>query len=443
MRPRNKWRAQLAAAVVVCWLAGNAAAEDRREWEESLFNDAAGSTADAAAALPAPELLAPPEPKTVGFSGTVTSAIVNQVSNTQAANALYTFTVAEVFLDARLPQNAKVFADLEAIYLSQNQVTQVALQELFFDFNLFQSVYFRTGKQVLQWGRCYLWNPTDLINVERPHFVPKIGTREGAYGLKMHLPFGTRANLYGFVDTGAALDAEHTAGAFKAEILLWNFEAAFSGWGKKGFYPVWGLDFSTRIVGIDTMGEISLSRGDHQARARIEDGRLTVATGEESWAPRASLDLSRSFTVGDFKDRLTVMVEGYYDRAGYTDNVLADPAQYDFAPETFDGPTPVTRGTQKDFITFNHLYQPNYFSRAYVALFTTFNRFLLTDMTLSGNAILNLVDSSGLLSLGVNYSALNSFTAGLLANFDLGAPDREYTFSGEKLNLQLTFGISF
>ena len=28
-------------------------------------------------------------------------------------------------------------------------------------------IYFRTGKQVLKWGRSYFWNPTDLINVEK------------------------------------------------------------------------------------------------------------------------------------------------------------------------------------------------------------------------------------------------------------------------------------
>jgi hypothetical protein len=440
MKTRIGWKVLLLSGALACGWAGSAVAEDRRELEDSLFNEAAGSTSAAAATLPAPVLIAAPETKTVGFSGTVTSAVVDQISTTRTANALYTFTVVDMLLDARLPQNAKVFADLEAIYLSQTQTAQVVLQELFFDFNLDQAVYFRTGKQVLQWGRCYLWNPTDLINVERPHFVPKIGTREGAYGLKMHVPFGTTANLYGFVDTGTAMDAEHTAGALKAELLLGNFEAAFSGWGKKGFYPVWGLDFSTRLFGIDMLGEASLSRGDHQARARIEDGRLTVTTDEQTWAPRASLDLSRSFTPGDFKDQLTVMVEGYYDRAGYADNVLADETQYDFAQPAFNG---LTRGTQRDFITFHRLYQPNYFSRAYVALFTTFNRFLLTDMTLTGNAILNLVDYSGLVSAGVSYTALNGFTAGLLANFDLGARNREYTFSGEQLNLQLTLGISF
>jgi hypothetical protein len=47
-------------------------------------------------------------------------------------------------------------------------------------------VYFRAGKQVAQWGRCYLWNPTDLINVEKPFYSEDIFAR-GNLRLKMSI----------------------------------------------------------------------------------------------------------------------------------------------------------------------------------------------------------------------------------------------------------------
>lgn len=440
MRTRAGWIVLIGLGA--CLAAGAAAAEDRRELEASLFSSEADSST-ATAEAPLPVAIPTPDPKTVGFSGQITSALVDQISNSHAANYLYTYTVGTFYLDARLARGAKVFANLEADYLSQSQTTAVFLRELFFDFNLDRAIYLRTGKQVLQWGRCYLWNPTDLINVERPQFVAKIGAREGAYGIKAHVPFGTAANFYGFLDTGSAPNAETAAGAVKAEFLLGNFEVAFSGWSKKGYRPVWGLDFSTRILGIDALGEVALSQGDNRSRARVRNGVLTLETDNTAWTPRASLDFSRSFTVGNFKDRLTVMVEGYYDRAGYETNVLGDATEYPFAqPVTVDG-TPAVRGTQQEFIRALNLYQPNYLSRAYVALFTTFNRFILTDLSLSLNYIQNLVDYSGLLSTGVTYADQNGFTAGLLVNADLGGPDKEYTFAGEKYNIQMTFGISF
>jgi hypothetical protein len=415
-------------------------AEDRKGLEDSLFAEGGGTTSEAAAN---PALALTPEPKSVAFSGQITSAGVDLVSNTLDANYLYTLTVADIYLDARLPRQAKVFADVEAMYLSQTQVTSVALQELFLDFNLDQAAYFRIGKQVLQWGRCYLWNPTDLINVERPHFIRKIGTREGAYGLKMHIPFGTVFNIYDFLDTGLAQDADAVANAVKVEYLLGNFEVAASGWGKKGHRPVWGLDFSTRIFGIDTLGEVAASQESDQVSAQVEDGLLVANQDDQAWYPRASLNFSRSFTPGDFKDQVTFMVEGYYDRSGYDKNVLADTTEHDFAQPAANGSSLSARGTMKEFIFLKQLYQPNYFSRGYVALFTTFNRFILADAVLNLNWIQNLVDNSNIVSAGVTYTELNGFTLGVLADYYLGTANTEYTSQGEKYDLQMTFGIAF
>lgn len=437
MRAAAVWRTVcLLGALGLAARAG--AAEDRQALENSLFQAEAESNS-AAAAIPE-GMLAAPETKSIGFSGEITVAAVESVSNSLPANFLYTYTVSNIFLDARLPRMAKVFANLEATYLSQNQLTAVALRELFMDFNLGREVYFRAGKQVLQWGRCVLWNPTDLINVERPRFVRKIGYREGAYGLKVHVPSGAGLNVYGFVDTGSAPEGEEVASAVKTEFLLGNFELALSAWGKKGFCPVWGADFSTRLLGVDTVGEASVTRGENRARIQAVAGRLEPVARSEVWLPRASLDFSRSFTVGDFKDRLTLMVEGYYDRSGYADNVLDDPTVYDYAAPA---PAGATRGTFKDFLRLTNLYDANYFSRGYVALFATFNRFLLADLNANVNCIQNLADNTGLISLGLTYSELNGFTLGGLANFSVGGPEGEYRFSGEKYNLQLTAGISF
>jgi hypothetical protein len=434
-------RVGFALAAVLCLVATVAAAEDRQALEAELFSEAAGTTA----AAEAPLLIPTPEPKTVAFSGQITGAADVQYSNTRNADSLNTFSIADLFLDVRLAQQAKVFLSLELTYLSQGSLTALALPEAFFDFNLERAAYFRTGKQVLQWGRCYLWNPTDLINVERERFIRRLGQREGAYGMKIHIPFGTTVNIYDFIDTGRAVDVESLANALKVEFLLGNLEIAFSGWGKKGYSPVWGLDLSARVFGIDTLGEISTSRGDNLARARVVEGQLETARDPEAWATRASLNLSRGFTVGDFKDRLTVMVEGYYDRTAYADNVLADPTDYPFAQPVWSpgSVVPTVHGTYQDFITLNQLYQPNYFSRAYVAVFTTFTRFILTDMALNANYIQNLVDTSGLVSAGVTYTTLNSFTAGFLANVPVGGPEREYTFQGLKYDLQLTLSLAF
>lgn len=434
------------AALLMLALTAAARAEDRRALEDSLFDQPDAMVQTQAA--PDPEAMPTAEPTTVGFSGEITSAVADALGRTETADALYTFTVGNVFLDARLAEGAKVFANLEATFYAQSLLTQVSLRELFCDFNLDRAVYFRAGKQVLQWGRCTLWNPTDLINIDRPVFIRRIGYREGAYGLKFHVPSGAAFNLYGFVDTAAALSAENAAAALKAEALLGNFELALSGWTRKGSVPVWGCDFSTRVLGVDVVGEASVSRGDLKPRLAFQDGALALKQDPEPWRPRASANFSRGFRVGNFDDRLLVALEVYYNGAGLADNVLADTAVYPveepwFSLDSLGQPVAVSQATQKQFIEHHQLHELNQLSPWYAAVFASCGRFLLADLTLSGNYLRNFLDQSSVASLGLAYTRMNGLSLGALVNAYFGEPDREYTVNGQKLEGELTFTLSF
>lgn len=435
-----------ACLTVLLALAAGARAENRQALEDSLFDQPEALVQPQAE--PAPEAAPTAEATTVGFSGEITTVIADALGRTETADALYTFTVGNVFLDARLAEGAKVFANLEASFYAQSLITQVTLRELFCDFNLDRAVYFRAGKQVLQWGRCSLWNPTDLINIDRPVFIRRIGYRDGAYGLKFHVPYGTAFNLYGFVDTAAAASAENAAAALKAEMLLGNFEMAFSGWTRKGSVPVWGYDFSTRVLGVDVVGEASVSRGDLRPRLAVREGALVLQQDPEAWRARASANFSRGFRVGNFDDRLLVALEVYYNGAGLTDNAFADATVYPLGEpwislDSLGQPVWVSQATQKQFIEYHRLHEINQLSPWYAAAFVTFSRFLIADLTLSGNYLRNLLDQSSVASAGLTYTRLNGLVFGALVNSYFGEPDREYTVNGQKLEGQLTFTLSF
>ncbi|MEI7529016.1 MAG: ATP-binding protein, partial [Elusimicrobiota bacterium] len=238
------------------------------------LNPAAAFAGDAAAELemfsssevvtqPAAAPAEAEEKKTLGFSGEALSVLEDVVYSTAAGNSLNSYVVGNLMLDARLKNGVKAFANMETSYYSRTRQTASVLREAFLDFNLGRRVYFRTGKQVLQWGRCYLWNPVDLINVEKKTFVRKIGYRDGAYGLKFHVPFGTDYNIYGFVDTGNAAEDRDLGGALKFELLTGRTEMAVSGWAKRGRRPVFGYDLSSRLGDVDIAGEVSLARRDN------------------------------------------------------------------------------------------------------------------------------------------------------------------------------------
>jgi hypothetical protein len=380
------------------------------------------------------------EKKSLGFSGQLVSVLEDFVVRNSTSDPLNSYVVGNFMLDARLKNGAKAFVNAEAAYYSKTHLTTATLREAFLDFNVGDRVYFRTGKQVLQWGRCSLWNPTDLVNIEKKTFVAKIGAREGAYGVKFHVPFGTKYNIYGFVDTGNAEVDKDLGGALKFELLAGRTEMAFSGWAKRNRRPVLGYDLSSRIGRVDIAGEISAARRDNTRYIRNNGGTLDVYRNNTPWATKAAINLSRGFRLGNFNDRLTVGTEFFYNQNGYTVSPFKDKKVYGFSGPLAAG---LPAGTKGMFLLGNNLYDPNYLGRYYAALFTSVSRFIITDMTLNANYIHNFSDDSGALSAGVNYKNLSDFSAGALVLAPLGPANGEYTFSGTKLMVQLTAGVAF
>jgi len=419
------------AALALCPAA--AYAQDAAS-ELEMFGSSEVVTQAASTAVPVEEK------KTLGVSGSVISVMETVVYSSSTADPLNTYILGSLLLDARLKNGVKAFANLETSYYPKQRLTTATLREIFVDFNINDRVYFRTGKQVLQWGRCYLWNPTDLVNVEKIPFVPKVGSREGAYGLKFHVPFGTKYNIYGFLDTGHADTARDLGGALKFELLTGRTEMAFSGWAKRNRRPVFGYDLSSRLGDVDIAGEVSVAHRDNTRYIRNDAGVLRTYLKNDEWVTKAAVDFGKGFRLGNFNDRLTVTTEFFYNQTGYVGSPFRDKKIY-----AFSGPlaAALPAGTKGMFLLGNGLYDANYLARYYGAVFASISRFIITDLTLNTNYIHNFNDNSGALSAGVNYKNLNDFTAGFLALAPLGPANGEYTFSGAKLFLQLTAGVLF
>ncbi|MBI5207043.1 MAG: hypothetical protein HY934_04550 [Candidatus Firestonebacteria bacterium] len=388
------------------------------------------------------------EKKTVDFSGEIIGASDYTLSRDKDKkdNSLSSSVLADFFLDVRLKKGTKYFANLEILNNSQikNKDSDFlfSIKESFIDFNIKDSVYFRTGKQVLQWGRCYLWNPSDVINVEKKTFIQKLGLREGTYGIKFHKPYGTKYNIYGFIDTKNATDTNELGFAGKYEFILGKTEMSFSGWNKKGFAPVYSYDFSSRFFGIDTKGEAAFSYGDNYNHIKTENGELSKYKEKDKWIPRASMNFGKQFDFMEVNDRISVNMEFYYNHTGLTENIFKDKNIYTFIGE-FDSTGKQKTGTKKDYLLNNDLYEANNLSRYYAALFTSFNKFIISDMILTFNLISNLNDSSYIATTGVNYKDINDFSLGFNVYSYIGKTDREYTFSNNLIATRLYVGVVF
>jgi hypothetical protein len=360
-------------------------------------------------------------------------------------------SVGVLTLDARTPALDKAFAAVEAAYAADSSTTDMHLRELFLDWNLGGRVWLRAGKQVLQWGRCYFWNPSDLINVEKRAVVERAGTPEGVAGLKAHVPWGTAYNVVAFVDMGEAGRMDEMRYALKNEFLLGRFEISAGLWKKSGLAPVWAVDLSSALAGWEVAAEAAAFPAAFLQTYNMRSG-LLYAEPSAAWTPQVAVSAGRSFRVGEINDRLRVQYELFYNGLGYTGNPVADTVEVEFAePLQLDEQISIPhqgsywrleRGTPAMWILASGNYRPYQLARWYAGTFWTFSRFVVQELTLGANGIVNLMDRSYLAAGTFSYTTLQQLTLSLTVLY-AGGEAGEMNVWGDVLQGQIQASLAF
>jgi hypothetical protein len=348
--------------------------------------------------------------------------------STEDEGKLTNLIMVDFYTDIRLRGGIKSFLSVEAAYLPEDNSTPLGIKEFFVDTNWQNKVYFRTGKQLLKWGTCYFWNPTDLINERNKDFLDMDKPREGTYGVKVQIPSGTKRNIYFFLGMDQATEINDLSLAGKYEFLAGNTEMSFSFVGRNGYQPVYGYDVTGRIFDLDVRGEICLSPGGNQ-EIMDYDSLGPVPEGD-GFIPKISLGCTKYFDYGNIKDRISLTGEFYYNGAGYEQNILQrirdDIDSYNWR------------------VYMSKVYEPYRNSKYYFAFFSSVSKFIKTDLTLNVNGITNLVDHSGTLTCGVSYHpSITDIFIDFNVNGNFGEKNTEATFMGDLYSLYLGTRILF
>jgi hypothetical protein len=410
--------------------------------EAALFQDTL-QVVDSLPRLPAAAAKA--EEKSLGISG-ILAAFANGAAERDyfggydpSRSRFSAGTVGDAFLDARLPRGFRAYAGFEwSLDASGSDSASFRVPETFFDANIGRLAWFRLGKQVLQWGPGWFFNPTDLINVERKTLVPRIGSREGVFGAKAQVPFGTAANLYGFLDAEKARRPDSLAGAVKAEFLLGRSEVAVMAWGGGGRDPVYGSDVSTRWLGLDITGEAALHSAFLTRSLDLSSGMPAVETEERHWQPRVAVGAGRGFGFAGIPERLRIQAEYYYNHPGSGD------ARMPFARALARFPAAGYTPEQAMAAAASYgLYEPNSFSRHYAAVTAAWSRFIRSSLTLTGNAIANLDQGGAMLAGILAYQDLQGFALNWIVYGFAGPKGTEYTLTDDAIQSQVQAEIRF
>jgi len=364
-------------------------------------------------------------------------------------------------LDVRLAGGERALAIFELDHDGTADTASWALRELFLDADVGGVVWFRAGKQVLQWGRGILWTPTDLVNVEGRTLVERPGAREGATGLKVQIPFGTRGSFSAFAPLHGVDQAESLSVALRGEVVLGRFEVALSTRLRQDAPHAWGVDASTGVAGFDVQGGALWLSGDPEPRAALRDGAWRLEKDPTRAQVRASGGIGRAFKVGGVPDRLRIDVEGYWQSESYGSEVLgdagsrpfADTLWMDFDPALVAGARangiglprgfPIVRGDGLTFLAGNGLLVPNRHGPLYLGGMASYGKFLIPDLVLSAQALSNLEDGSGAGALGGRWESLHGFHVMPMVWWFWGDRRTEFVLDGRGLGLELRSGLRF
>lgn len=428
--------------------------------EDALFGDTSITMVDSSELTVASEAVDGIDSTIVSFSGGVTS--VGEAAFSRDWFSGFSrdeidpgaLMLGDLMLDVRIPMGVKAFADAEVHYSPDSGGTALFVPEIFLDANIGRKIYFRAGKQVLQWGRGYFWNPTDLVNVERKTFIEKVGSREGTFGLKTHVPFGTRWNIYSFLDLNRLELVDSLAGAVRFEGLFGGTEAGIALWGRRGRDPIFGFDFSTTVLWWSVTGEMSITSGNNYRLFDINNSAVFTGDTADPFVAfktfgndpvvRFSAGLLRTFDLLDVDDRLMIIGEFYFNQIGDNGNTFE---KYS-AGAKLDSVIALA-GTDSDLKKLQageallQGFEFNSIARYYSAFFVTVSKFIISDMTLQLNGLVNYNHGCAVLTVGLQYRTLHNFSLGCLVTCYVGPEESEYTFINTGASLRVTAGVVF
>ena len=207
---------------------------------------------------------------------------------------------ADLFFDARPERDFRVFGKVKAAY-EYPYDWDIGIFELFADFQYKDLLFFRAGKQTVQWGVGYFFSPADVLNLVSIDPEDPEAEREGPIAVKTHVPFAAH-NAYLYLVANDIEKPTEIAVAPKLELLLGNYELGIGGFYQADLSPKGMLTLTGPLWELDLFAEAMIQWGSDNVP--IEDELLFSGTA--------------GFAYVNPDWDLTVVAQYFFDGQGYT-----------------------------------------------------------------------------------------------------------------------------
>lgn len=321
-------------------------------------------------------------------------------------------------------------------------VPSIEVFELFSDFTWRQTLFFRVGKSVVNWGVGYFFSPADVISLTPIDPEDPEADREGPVSFRTHLPFDVH-NAYLSIVAGETIaddgeiDVNELTIAPRLELFFAGVEYGLGAFYQKDLSPRGIATVSTSIWDFDVFGEGVVSYGsDRVFLRRIEDPviALETYTDEESLYFQGTAGFRYSNTDLD----ASIVAQYYFNGEGYEDQSILDDARASIRAVA-DGQVPqVPIDTAGGTLTARDLGRMNrHYASAVANLTEVFGTDLSAGLLWQGN----LADGSGLVGPSLTYSLFERASVTASTTLAYGPDDREFTSLGGRTTASISVSL--
>ena len=240
---------------------------------------------------------------------------------------------ATVFLDARPDEDSRVFA--KAVITSPFYTTPntskliqdgrgfediITITELFADFNWNNQLFFRAGKQTVNWGVGYFFSPADLLSLSRIDPENPDADLDGPVALKINYPSKLN-NYYLYAVVPEEVDSfADLALAPMAEFVIGNSEISLGAYYQYDNAPTAMAAITTAIGDVSFYGESYLSYGSDKTFVN-SDGATTINYNDTLFF-KGTIGATYSWSDDLSNYNLSFSGQYYFNGEGYEDQDL-------------------------------------------------------------------------------------------------------------------------
>lgn len=219
----------------------------------------------------------------------------------------------QIYLDARPDEGFRMLGKTTVSYpfettTGRDLADVIHVDELFADFQWRNTMFFRAGKQELNWGTGFFYRPADLLSIARVDPEDPDADVEGPIALKAGIPIGT-SSIYLYVLPEYAQAPLDIGVAAKAEVLVGGTEITAGIVYQREVAPAAMLTASSAIGDFDLFAEGVAGYGSDRTFVReastplglesysVDDDFFFTATAGTSWSSTLeTCDTTLSFT---------------------------------------------------------------------------------------------------------------------------------------------------